>query len=147
MFFLRHGLQGHQLRDRPGCTCVLCMQPPSGKGKHKPTCIGNVCMTVKRWFKALLRTNGQARYRPALCIAVHAVHASTRKREQQHATLLKPCATCSAASNAAKNGEINRDGSFKRKGGRELKRGGGKERGVGSHGYERREQKKSKGEL
>ena len=82
------------------------MQPPSGKGKHKPTCIGNVCMTVKRWFKALLRTNGQARYRPALCIAVHAF---TCKRKEQHATLLEPCANCSAASNPAKNGEINRD--------------------------------------
>ncbi|KAA8550445.1 hypothetical protein F0562_002129 [Nyssa sinensis] len=41
-------------RHRPGCTCIVCIQPPSGKGKHKPTCICNVCMTVKRRFKTLM---------------------------------------------------------------------------------------------
>ncbi|XP_038694706.1 B3 domain-containing transcription repressor VAL1-like [Tripterygium wilfordii] len=40
-------------RHRPGCTCIVCIQPPSGKGKHKPTCTCNVCMTVKRRFKTL----------------------------------------------------------------------------------------------
>ncbi|KAK6122173.1 hypothetical protein DH2020_044084 [Rehmannia glutinosa] len=24
-------------RHRPGCTCIVCIQPPSGKGKHEPT--------------------------------------------------------------------------------------------------------------
>ncbi|XP_057472831.1 B3 domain-containing transcription repressor VAL1-like isoform X1 [Actinidia eriantha] len=38
-------------RHRPGCTCIVCIQPPSGKGRHKPTCICNVCLTVKRRFK------------------------------------------------------------------------------------------------
>lgn len=41
-------------RHRPGCTCIVCIQPPSGKGRHKPTCMCNVCMTVKRRFKTLM---------------------------------------------------------------------------------------------
>ncbi|XP_020577060.1 B3 domain-containing protein Os07g0679700 isoform X2 [Phalaenopsis equestris] len=42
-------------RHRPGCTCIVCIQPPSGKGpKHSPTCTCNVCMTVKRRFKTLM---------------------------------------------------------------------------------------------
>ena len=41
-------------RHRLGCTCIVCIQPPSGKGKHKPTCTCNVCMTVKRRFKTLM---------------------------------------------------------------------------------------------
>ncbi|KAJ8751292.1 hypothetical protein K2173_016474 [Erythroxylum novogranatense] len=41
-------------RHRPGCTCIVCIQPPSGKGKHKSTCMCNVCMTVKRRFKTLM---------------------------------------------------------------------------------------------
>eukprot|EP01018_Ginkgo_biloba_P019513 Gb_31557 [translate_table: standard] len=42
-------------RHRPGCTCIVCIQPPSGKGpKHKPTCTCNVCLTVKRRFKTLM---------------------------------------------------------------------------------------------
>ncbi|XP_011095138.1 B3 domain-containing transcription repressor VAL2 isoform X1 [Sesamum indicum] len=41
-------------RHRPGCSCIVCIQPPSGKGKHKPTCLCNVCMTVKRRFKTLM---------------------------------------------------------------------------------------------
>ncbi|WOL16323.1 B3 domain-containing protein [Canna indica] len=42
-------------RHRPGCTCIVCIQPPSGKGpKHDPACTCNVCMTVKRRFKTLM---------------------------------------------------------------------------------------------
>eukprot|EP00250_Pteridium_aquilinum_P014911 c22279_g1_i1 orf=180-2306(+) len=42
-------------RHRPGCSCIVCIQPPSGKGpKHKPTCDCNVCMTVKRRFHTLM---------------------------------------------------------------------------------------------
>ncbi|KAK8556552.1 hypothetical protein V6N13_064575 [Hibiscus sabdariffa] len=40
-------------RHRPGCSCIVCIQPPSGKGKHNPTCTCVVCMTVKRRFKTL----------------------------------------------------------------------------------------------
>lgn len=41
-------------RHRPGCTCIVCIQPPSGKGNHKPNCICNVCSTVRRRFKTLM---------------------------------------------------------------------------------------------
>lgn len=41
-------------RHRPGCSCIVCIQPPSGKGKHKPNCFCNVCMTVRRRFKTLM---------------------------------------------------------------------------------------------
>ncbi|GFY99371.1 B3 domain-containing transcription repressor VAL1 [Actinidia rufa] len=41
-------------RHRPGCTCIVCIQPPSGKGRHKATCICNVCLTVKRRFKTFM---------------------------------------------------------------------------------------------
>ena len=41
-------------RHRPGCSCIVCIQPPSGKGKHKSTCTCTVCMTVKRRFKTLM---------------------------------------------------------------------------------------------
>ncbi|KAL5986860.1 hypothetical protein ACLOJK_015194 [Asimina triloba] len=42
-------------RHRPGCTCIVCIQPPSGKGpKHKQSCTCNVCMTVKRRFRTLM---------------------------------------------------------------------------------------------
>ncbi|XP_010414264.1 PREDICTED: B3 domain-containing transcription repressor VAL1 [Camelina sativa] len=41
-------------RHRAGCSCIVCIQPPSGKGRHKPNCGCNVCSTVKRRFKTLM---------------------------------------------------------------------------------------------
>ncbi|KAK4361052.1 hypothetical protein RND71_020004 [Anisodus tanguticus] len=42
-------------RHRPGCTCIVCIQPPSGKGpKHQQSCDCNVCKSVKRRFKTLM---------------------------------------------------------------------------------------------
>ncbi|MCO5592400.1 hypothetical protein L7F22_046403 [Adiantum nelumboides] len=42
-------------RHRPGCSCIVCIQPPSGQGpKHKPNCDCNVCLTVKRRFQTLM---------------------------------------------------------------------------------------------
>ncbi|KAL1192765.1 B3 domain-containing transcription repressor VAL1 [Cardamine amara subsp. amara] len=41
-------------RHRPGCTCIVCIQPPSGKNRHKSSCACNVCSTVKRRFKTLM---------------------------------------------------------------------------------------------
>lgn len=41
-------------RHRVGCTCIVCSQPPSGKGNHKPSCGCNVCFTLKRRSKTLL---------------------------------------------------------------------------------------------
>lgn len=46
-------------RHRDGCSCIVCIQPPSGKGKHKPSCICNVCLTVKRRFKTLMMRRKQ----------------------------------------------------------------------------------------
>lgn len=48
-------------RHRPGCSCIVCIQPPSGKGKHKSTCTCNVCMTVKRRFKTMMQRKNQKR--------------------------------------------------------------------------------------
>ncbi|KAL9236127.1 hypothetical protein vseg_010831 [Gypsophila vaccaria] len=41
-------------RHRLGCSCIVCIQPPSGKGKHDATCTCTVCMTVKRRFRTLM---------------------------------------------------------------------------------------------
>ncbi|EOA26594.1 hypothetical protein CARUB_v10022654mg [Capsella rubella] len=41
-------------RHRAGCSCIVCIQPPSGKGRHKPNCACTVCSTVKRRFKTLM---------------------------------------------------------------------------------------------
>ncbi|XP_073291630.1 B3 domain-containing transcription repressor VAL1-like isoform X2 [Primulina huaijiensis] len=41
-------------RHRPGCSCIVCIQPPSGKGKHEPACKCNVCSTLKRRFKTIM---------------------------------------------------------------------------------------------
>lgn len=42
-------------RHRPGCSCIVCIQPPSGKGKHKPNCLCNACATVRRRFKTMMQ--------------------------------------------------------------------------------------------
>ncbi|KAL2317369.1 hypothetical protein Fmac_031245 [Flemingia macrophylla] len=50
-------------RHRLGCTCIVCSQPPSGKGKHKPTCTCVACMSMKRRFNTLYarkRQHGQS---------------------------------------------------------------------------------------
>uniref|UniRef100_A0A7N0TQ64 Uncharacterized protein n=1 Tax=Kalanchoe fedtschenkoi TaxID=63787 RepID=A0A7N0TQ64_KALFE len=42
-------------RHKMGCSCIVCIQPPSGKGlKHKQTCDCTVCLTVKRRFQTLM---------------------------------------------------------------------------------------------
>ncbi|KAL3649210.1 hypothetical protein CASFOL_005613 [Castilleja foliolosa] len=51
---LASGATTRHPRHRPGCTCIVCIQPPSGKGKHEPMCKCNVCLTVKRRFKTLM---------------------------------------------------------------------------------------------
>ncbi|XP_004294727.1 PREDICTED: B3 domain-containing transcription repressor VAL1-like [Fragaria vesca subsp. vesca] len=48
-------------RHRPGCTCIVCIQPPSGKGKHKPSCKCNVCLTVKRRFTTMMQRKYEKR--------------------------------------------------------------------------------------
>ncbi|XP_010558872.1 PREDICTED: B3 domain-containing transcription repressor VAL1-like [Tarenaya hassleriana] len=41
-------------RHRPGCSCIVCIQPPSGRGRHEPGCSCNVCVAVKRRFRTLM---------------------------------------------------------------------------------------------
>ncbi|CAK8537957.1 unnamed protein product [Lathyrus sativus] len=41
-------------RHRPGCSCIVCNQPPSGQAKHKPTCTCIPCETVKRRFNTYM---------------------------------------------------------------------------------------------
>lgn len=40
------GVTTRHPQHRPGCTCIVCIQPSSGKGKHDPTCKCNVCLMV-----------------------------------------------------------------------------------------------------
>nr|KYP72991.1 B3 domain-containing protein Os07g0679700 family [Cajanus cajan] len=50
-------------RHRLGCSCIVCSQPPSGKGKHKPTCTCIACVTMKRRCNTLMarkRKRGQS---------------------------------------------------------------------------------------
>ncbi|GKB27073.1 B3 domain-containing transcription repressor VAL1 isoform X1 [Tanacetum coccineum] len=49
------GLTTRHPRHRPGCSCIVCIQPPSGKGKHKPNCTCNVCATVRRRLKSMMQ--------------------------------------------------------------------------------------------
>ncbi|XP_052177804.1 B3 domain-containing transcription repressor VAL1-like isoform X2 [Diospyros lotus] len=46
-------------RHRPGCTCIVCIQPPSGKGKHKSTCVCSVCLTARGPFKTFMMRKRQ----------------------------------------------------------------------------------------
>lgn len=48
------GITTKHPRHRPGCTCIVCIQPPSGQGKHKPTCNCLACMTVRRRFNTIM---------------------------------------------------------------------------------------------
>lgn len=42
-------------RHRRGCTCIVCLQPPSGKGtKHRQSCDCVVCTSLKRRFRTLM---------------------------------------------------------------------------------------------
>ncbi|XP_011002600.1 PREDICTED: B3 domain-containing transcription repressor VAL2-like [Populus euphratica] len=68
-------------RHRPGCSCIVCIQPPSGKGKHKPTCTCNVCMTVKRRFKTLMMRKKKRQSEREAEIAQRIQHMSGPKDE------------------------------------------------------------------
>ncbi|WCJ27841.1 B3 domain-containing protein Os07g0679700 [Euphorbia peplus] len=70
-------------RHRPGCSCIVCIQPPSGKGKHKPTCICNVCMTVKRRFKTLMMRKKKRQSEREAEIAQRNRHMSCPREETE----------------------------------------------------------------
>ncbi|POO03696.1 Zinc finger-type transcription factor, partial [Trema orientale] len=67
-------------RHRPGCSCIVCIQPPSGKGpKHKPSCTCNVCLTVKRRFRTLMMRREKKQSEKEA--------ETTRKKQQQQQPL------------------------------------------------------------
>ena len=44
----------------PSCTCIVGIQPPSGKGlKHNLSCTCNVCMSVRRRYETLMMRKKQ----------------------------------------------------------------------------------------
>lgn len=47
-------------RHKHGCTCIVCVQPPSGT-KHKSTCTCNVCLAFKRPIPPSVIPHGQKR--------------------------------------------------------------------------------------
>nr|GMC88001.1 B3 domain-containing protein Os07g0563300-like isoform X2 [Ipomoea batatas] len=72
-------------RHRPGCTCIVCIQPPSGKGpKHKQQCDCNVCKSVKRRFKTLMMKKGKK--------------LSEKEAEAAAANVNSPCSDAGAIS-------------------------------------------------
>ncbi|KAG8647847.1 hypothetical protein MANES_09G117700v8 [Manihot esculenta] len=70
-------------RHRPGCSCIVCIQPPSGKGKHKPTCTCNVCMTVKRRFKTMMMRKKKRQSEREAEIALRNQHLSGPRDEAE----------------------------------------------------------------
>lgn len=68
-------------RHRPGCSCIVCIQPPSGKGpKHKQTCTCNVCLTVRRRFQTLTMRREKKQ-------SERAAEGSGKKRQSQEVLL------------------------------------------------------------
>ncbi|CAN6199446.1 unnamed protein product [Urochloa humidicola] len=93
-------------RHRPGCSCIVCIQPPSGKGpKHKQTCTCNVCMTVRRRFRTLMLRREKK-----------GTSDLSRKKEtgQSSQTITQagsgPPATITNASSSSKKADGNADG-------------------------------------
>lgn len=84
-------------RHRPGCSCIVCIQPPSGKGpKHKQTCICNVCSTVKRRFRTLMMRREKNKSDKEA--------ETTRKKQQQQQQLLDDdTLLCGNAGNSSPN--------------------------------------------
>ncbi|KAG6736797.1 hypothetical protein POTOM_060309 [Populus tomentosa] len=60
---------------------ILGDTAPSGKGKHKPTCTCNVCMTVKRRFKTLMMRKKKRQSEREAEIAQRIQHMSGPKDE------------------------------------------------------------------
>lgn len=83
-------------RHRPGCSCIVCIQPPSGKGpKHKQTCICNVCSTVKRRFRTLMMRREKNKSDKEA--------ETTRKRQQQQQLLGDDTPLCGNAGSSSPN--------------------------------------------
>lgn len=86
-------------RHRPGCTCIVCIQPPSGKGpKHSDTCICNVCLTVRRRFRTLMERRAK---RPPEC------ESGNIKKKQTK--LGKPESTDDILTSTSANGKLDKE--------------------------------------
>lgn len=70
-------------RHRPGCSCIVCIQPPSGKGKHEPTCKCNVCLTVRRRFKTLMMRKKKRQSEKEAEVAQGKEKASLKSRSER----------------------------------------------------------------
>ncbi|XP_062188787.1 B3 domain-containing protein Os07g0563300-like isoform X1 [Phragmites australis] len=95
-------------RHRPGCSCIVCIQPPSGKGpKHKQTCTCNVCMTVRRRFRTLMLRREKRQTKDT---------DSPRKKEAgQSSEMISqsgsgPLVTTASATSSPQKAEANTDG-------------------------------------
>ncbi|GAA0151900.1 hypothetical protein LIER_10517 [Lithospermum erythrorhizon] len=74
-------------RHRPGCSCIVCIQPPSGKGKHPPSCKCNVCLTVRRRFKTLMQRKKKRQSDREAELAHEKDQESTRNASETDATV------------------------------------------------------------
>ncbi|XP_006347122.2 B3 domain-containing protein Os07g0563300 isoform X3 [Solanum tuberosum] len=97
-------------RHRPGCTCIVCIQPPSGKGpKHKQSCDCNVCKSVKRRFKTLMLKREKK-------LSEKEAEATCQKLQPQSAGQLLDAVDIQesiddAAHLSPQHGELNNEGS------------------------------------
>ncbi|CAN4083962.1 unnamed protein product [Withania somnifera] len=97
-------------RHRPGCTCIVCIQPPSGKGpKHKQSCDCIVCKSVKRRFKTLMLKREKK-------LSEKEAEATCQKLQQQLAGQLLDADDIQESTDAAvhlspQRGELNKEGS------------------------------------
>lgn len=107
-------------RHRAGCSCIVCIQPPSGKGKHRPTCTCNVCMTVKRRFKTLMLRKKKQRQQSedeqpadAATSAFKTKHRDLESLQPTDAASLigrsedRQAAAAAASENGGSNGQID----------------------------------------
>ncbi|OWM66634.1 B3 domain-containing transcription repressor VAL1 isoform X1 [Punica granatum] len=104
-------------RHRAGCTCIVCIQPPSGKGKHRPTCTCNVCMTVKRRFKTLMlrkkKQRQESEHEQQADAASTSMHRDSGSQQQMNvaSSLVEKSeerqAGVAAAENGSSNGQID----------------------------------------
>ncbi|KAK9085124.1 hypothetical protein Sjap_025535 [Stephania japonica] len=99
-------------RHRPGCTCIVCIQPPSGKGpKHSETCTCNVCSTVKRRFRTLMERRGKRQPEKDVEDSQKKHQEQPEKLEQDYDPTTSSCNTSSnnLTPNAEANGPLDED--------------------------------------
>ncbi|KAJ6999717.1 hypothetical protein NC653_010456 [Populus alba x Populus x berolinensis] len=106
-------------RHRPGCSCIVCIQPPSGKGpKHKQTCTCNVCQTVKRRFKTLMMKREKKQSEKEAETKQSEKEAETTRKKQQEPSAEKllddepsPCSNTGSESGSPNKKKTASEGS------------------------------------